>query len=214
MSSDPEFDRLCTWIMDNSQVKGELSRQEWETWMARRLRLIYVAGAKAGLSHQYGRLDTTVARVRWLAECDLVNVDVTALLDEVEQQREQAGALQGTYGVTDSTIRSMIAEGFHTAFRKAADSVDSAIAWKAIRDMDREEWGAILDFTVNPLIEMLREAETQDKAASGRRAYEQYYRNADQEPPPWDLESETVRQGWTAIAVAAAVRPPGQEITP
>lgn len=170
---DPQFDRHVQELLrvstrDTAKYPDDpdWTDEAWEARIRVLVTLIYRTGAQAGLSHQYGRLDTTVERVRWLVGHDLASVDVSALLTEVEHWQEQAEALQGSYGVTASTIRSMIAEGFSTAFRKAADSMESAIAWKAIRDMDREEWGAILDFVVNPLIGMLREAEEQAKDAA------------------------------------------------
>lgn len=167
----------------------------------------------------YGNMDDkAIAAAVRNAEKGLASAAVTLeLVSQVRRLREELAAFGGPHGVTESDIRSMIGEGFHTAFRKAADSMEAAIAWKAIRDMDSEEYAAIISFTADPIIEALLEAEQVAKASSGRCAYEQYYRNAGQEPPPWDLESETVRQGW--IAIAELRSPAGdtaedQEITP
>lgn len=60
-----------------------------------------------------------------------------------------------------------------------------------------------------------RLAEKQAKAASGKRAFEQYCRNAGQEPLSWDEQPENVRKSWTAIATAAIApaQAEDQEIT-
>jgi hypothetical protein len=185
--------------------------EAWEARVTRLARLIYRAGARAQLDYTMSKRLDPVDRLRWLADNGFMAGDVSEVLREVQRLRETDRALLGTYGVTDGAIRSMIAEGFHTAFRKATDSMEGAIAWKAIRDMDHEEWSAILDFVVGPLIKMFRKAEAQEKRASGKHAYEQYYRNAGQESPPWDLESEKVQAGWTAIAAAAVTGKAGDQ---
>lgn len=180
MSADPTFDRHVTELLrvstrNPTRYPGDpdWTDETWERKVRVLVTLVYRAGAQAGLTHQFGRLDTTIERVRWLVERDLVNVDVSELLREVENLRETDRSLMSRYGVTDG--------------------------------MPHDEWGGIVDFVAGPLIDMLREAEEAARTASGHRAYEQFYRNADQEPPPWELESETVRQSWIAIAVAAAV---------
>lgn len=43
---------------------------------------------------------------------------------------------------------SLIGEGLHTALRKIADSEEAAVAWKAIYDMDSEEWSGYLAFLI------------------------------------------------------------------
>jgi hypothetical protein len=168
MSNDREFDSLAGTILDLSQRNADKrpGDPEWtdEAWQARVkkvLQLIYRAGARAQLDHSVRRQVDPVDRVRWLADHGFMAGDVAEVVREVEDLRERTAALQGSYGVTESAIRSMIGEGFHTAFRKAVDSTDAAIAWKAIRDMDNEEYAAVVGFTADPIIKALRYAEAQ-----------------------------------------------------
>jgi hypothetical protein len=113
----------------------------------------------------YGNMeDKAIAAAVRNAEKGLASPAVTLeLTAQVRRLREELAAFGGPHGVTESTIRSMIAEGFHTAFRKAADSMEAAIAWKAIRDMDNGEYAAIVSFTADPIIDTLREAERRAK---------------------------------------------------
>lgn len=171
-SSDPEFDRYADEILQISQcnIAKWPDDQAWtdENWQARvrvLLRLIYRAGARAQLDHSVSKRIDPVDRVRWLADNGFMAGDIIEVVREVERLRETDRSLLGSYGVTDGDIRSMIAEGFATAFRKAADSMEAAIAWKAIRDMDGEEYSAVVDFVAGPLIAMLREAEKRAKTA-------------------------------------------------
>lgn len=53
-------------------------------------------------------------------------------------------------------LQMMLAEGFHTAFRKATDHPLSTPIWKNIKDLPTEDWGSVLDFVmsgVRPWIE-------------------------------------------------------------
>lgn len=50
--------------------------------------------------------------------------------------------------MTHDDFTSLLAEGFHTAFRKGTDHPSSAAIWRMIRDLPPEEWGAIIDFVV------------------------------------------------------------------
>ncbi len=60
-------------------------------------------------------------------------------------------------GVTYSELRSMIGEGFHTAFRKGIDSPEAALMWHAIQKMDPLEWAVILEFVTEPIWDLLQE---------------------------------------------------------
>jgi hypothetical protein len=130
------------------------------------------------------------------------------LVRQVRKLREQLTALGGPYGVTDGDIRSMIAEGFHTAFRKATDSMESAIAWKAIRDMDGEEYREICRFVADPIIGRLREAEEAAKTAEA-------------ETPAWPLSDPELVQAmmrWAMSKGAIITRewfglPPAENMT-
>lgn len=163
---DPAFDRHVTELLrvstrNTAKYPGDpdWTDETWERKVKVLATLIYRAGAQAGLSHQFGRLDTAIERVRWLVEHDLASVDVSELLSEVENLQEVDRSLMGNYGVTDGAIRSMIAEGLHTAFRKASDSPESLVIHRLIDGMPHEEWRGITDFVAGPLITMLREAE-------------------------------------------------------
>lgn len=52
---------------------------------------------------------------------------------------------------------SHLAEGFHTALRKAGDSAQADTAWRAIRDMSDDEWGGIVRFVAEPTWEALHQ---------------------------------------------------------
>lgn len=45
-------------------------------------------------------------------------------------------------------LTSVLAESFHTAFRKGCDGGGSHLVWKAIRDMDNEQWASAIDWTL------------------------------------------------------------------
>jgi hypothetical protein len=175
--------------------------------------------------------DTTAG---WLPYSDMPDKDLTKarrraedgwaspqvilqLIRQVLDLRQQLSAIGGTFGVTDDDIRSMLAEGFATAWRKAADNPESVVIMRLIKSMDPEIWGAVIDFVADPLIAVLREAgqhaeaRTQDPTAAGRRAFRQYFRNAGQEPPDWDAQDQAIRDSWTSIARAAAGS--GKDIT-
>ena len=51
--------------------------------------------------------------------------------------------------LTRDDFRSLLGEGFHTAFRKALDSPESAQIWKLIDVMPHREWSAILGFVLS-----------------------------------------------------------------
>lgn len=196
-----------------------------------------------------------LAQARRRAEDGWASPQVTLqLISQVLSLRQQLAALGGTYGVTDDDIRSALSEGFHTAFRKASVHPLAAAIYSLIEDLPPDDWSAILDFTVGPLIAMLREAENRTadsaepvpehtarllalaavleqadgrqytlsevsdravrvlleqlagdgQAEAGCRAFRQYYRNADQEPPDWDAQDPAVQFSWINIARAAA----------
>lgn len=137
-----------------------------------------VPDVPAGSPLRYGGMeDKDVATAVRQAEKGYASpAAVLELTREMRRLRAELRAFGGPSGVTEEDIRSMIAEGFHTALRKAADSMDAAIAWKAIRDMDSEEYSAVCRFVSEPVIAMLREAETRTAARrrrEARRAQEQ-----------------------------------------
>lgn len=66
---------------------------------------------------------------------------------------ERAGAELVDY----ATFRSLLAEGFHTAFRKAVDHPYAVVIHLLIRELRGQEWGAVLDFTADPLWGVLRD---------------------------------------------------------
>jgi hypothetical protein len=117
----------------------------------------------------YGDItEADLAKARRNAEKGLASPEVTLeLIYQVLALREQLAALGGAHGVTDSDIRSMIAEGFATAWRKGTDTPESVVIWKLIKDMEPEEWGAVIDFVADPLIAMLRRADAETVADPG-----------------------------------------------
>lgn len=48
--------------------------------------------------------------------------------------------------MTRDEFKSMLGEGFHTAFRKATDDSHAAEAWRQIREMAPGAWGSVLEF--------------------------------------------------------------------
>lgn len=52
-------------------------------------------------------------------------------------------------------IKSMIGEGFHTAFRKGTHHPKSGEIWGLIQELPNSEWSNIVDWVAEPLIEML-----------------------------------------------------------
>jgi hypothetical protein len=129
-----------------------------------------IPGVPAGSPLSWGGMeDKDVATAVRQAEKGYASPAVILeLTREMRRLRAELRAFGGPSGVTEEAIRSMIAEGFHTALRKAADSMDAAIAWKAIRDMDSEEYSAVCRFVSEPVIGMLREAETRTAAGLGQ----------------------------------------------
>lgn len=124
----------------------------------------------AGSPLRYGGMeDKAVATAVRQAEKGYASPAVVLeLTREMRRLRAELRAFGGPSGVTEEDIRSMIAEGFHTALRKAADSMDASIAWKAIRDMDSEEYSAVCRFVSEPVIGMLRAAEAKAAAGNGQ----------------------------------------------
>jgi len=53
-------------------------------------------------------------------------------------------------------FRSMLAEGFHTAFRKAVDSDEAWQVWKLISKMPAGDWAEIISFVADPTWEELQ----------------------------------------------------------
>lgn len=46
------------------------------------------------------------------------------------------------------TVSELLAEGIHTAFRKASAHPEAHKAWLAIRNLPPEEWGNVVEFVV------------------------------------------------------------------
>lgn len=171
MSNDREFDRLAAELLASSRRNAAKFPPEdpdwtdgaWENHVQFLARAIYRAGARAQLDRGLRHQADSAGRLRWLAGQGFLVPDMVAVLDEAEDLREKAAALQGSHGVTDSDIRAMLAEGFHTAFRKAVDSPFAVVIHKLIKDLEDGEYAAVIDFTADPLIAMLREAEARAK---------------------------------------------------
>ena len=50
--------------------------------------------------------------------------------------------------MTRDEFSELLAEGFHTAFRKASDHPISDEIWRSIRKLPPCEWGKVIDFVV------------------------------------------------------------------
>jgi hypothetical protein len=173
VSNDREFDMLVDELLKDSKRDPERypDDPEWtdEYWRKRAGHLMqraYRRGARAMLDKRYyiGQGEVVTDRVQWLADHDFLTADVRQLLDEAVRLRELEDALRGSYGVTDSDIRSMLSEGFHTAWRKAVDHPYATVIHKLIRDLPEGEYGAVVDFVADPLIAMLRRAQEKQAA--------------------------------------------------
>lgn len=46
-------------------------------------------------------------------------------------------------------ISSNLAEGFHTAFRKASSHPNAHQIWKLIRELPSDEWGSVIDYVMS-----------------------------------------------------------------
>lgn len=110
--------------------------------------------------------DKDVAKALRSAEQGLASPQVTLdLIRELRRLRAELHAMGGPFGVTDEDLRSMIAEGFATAWRKGTDIPESVVIMKLIRDMDSEEWSRVISFVVDPLIRVLRKADGRPQPA-------------------------------------------------
>src|SRR4051794_7537082 len=52
--------------------------------------------------------------------------------------------------MTYDDFRSLLGEGFHTGFRKAAESPASSRVWNDIHDMPDGEYGQVIEFVAEP----------------------------------------------------------------
>lgn len=71
---------------------------------------------------------------------------------------ELAGLRQRVEAALDEDVPSMLAEGFHTAFRKAADHPLAMQIHGLIGSLPDREWGAVISFVAEPLADVLRAA--------------------------------------------------------
>lgn len=53
------------------------------------------------------------------------------------------------------TLLGMLAEGFHTGFRKATDCPQAHPIWKLIREMPDGEWERVVRFAGEPIADAL-----------------------------------------------------------
>lgn len=143
----------------------EWTDEKWKERLTYLLRSVYKAGARAQLDHGRRRALDPVDRLRWLSEQGFGD-DIRAVLNEVEDLREAVNPITGAYGITDSALRSWVAEGMHTAFRKGTDHPYATVIHQLITDMPGENWGEVTKFVSDPLITWLRDA--QEKAETQR----------------------------------------------
>jgi len=135
----------------------------------------HVPDTPAGSPLPYGGMDDKdIAKALRHAENGMASPAVTLeLIAELRRLREELRAMGGPFGVTDDDIRSMLGQGFHTAFRKAVDDPHATVIHTLIDklrdDTDSQgysSWSAVISFVANPLIAMLRRAETEAQAAA------------------------------------------------
>lgn len=50
--------------------------------------------------------------------------------------------------MTHDDFASLLAEGIHTAFRKASSHPNAHAIWKLIKELPRDEWGAVIEWVV------------------------------------------------------------------
>jgi len=60
-------------------------------------------------------------------------------------------------GLTYSEFRSMLAEGFHTAFRKAIEGPDAMPIHRLIDAMSQEDWSKVITFVADPTWDLIKE---------------------------------------------------------
>jgi hypothetical protein len=54
-----------------------------------------------------------------------------------------------TLTITEEMLQSVLAEGFHTAFRKGTYCPQAHQIWTLIQEMPGEDWGAVIDFVMD-----------------------------------------------------------------
>lgn len=59
------------------------------------------------------------------------------------------------------TIAALIGEGVHTGLRKYCESKESGVAWRAIRDLPKGEWGSAVSMASNMVIDYVESGEDQ-----------------------------------------------------
>ena len=57
-------------------------------------------------------------------------------------------------------LASLIGEGVHTGLRKAIDSPQSSVAWRAIKDLPDGEWGIVIEFAMSGILPWLEELDS------------------------------------------------------
>ena len=63
-------------------------------------------------------------------------------------------------------VKSVLGEGFHTAFRKATVGYTANDIWRLIKELPDEEWNAILEFVyegIKPYLKVKTNAKVEGK---------------------------------------------------
>lgn len=79
------------------------------------------------------------------ADIETLRLEKEVLVHEVAAANDLTKCLQ------DMLSPEQLSEAFHTALRKGSESEQSSIAWRAINDMDDEDWKGIIDFAIDGL---------------------------------------------------------------
>lgn len=96
-----------------------------------------------------------------------------------------------TLTIKGDDLRAALGEGFHTAFRKAADSAEATVIHRLIGDMQPEEWSAVIDFVTNGVAHC-GDVEDEDPRIAIQRLLNEVYR-ADSEVGYYENRVEAAR---------------------
>lgn len=64
-----------------------------------------------------------------------------------------------TLNMSGEDFKSLLGEGFHTAFRKGTEHPSSGKIWNLISELPEDEWAAIIDWVADPFLTMWGEEE-------------------------------------------------------
>lgn len=118
--------------------------------------------AETEAAERAAQYEATTARRKLVADAlsEALGVRVLTTRNDVptlsidQWERLTSQLRPGTWTATD--VANYVGEGFHTAFRKAADSAQADRIHKLITDLPSEEWSGIVRFVAEPLVEAIK----------------------------------------------------------